>query len=91
MNVALDGGATWGEMQTFDSTGLLNSISCASTQNCWAAGAGTSVALVGTVNGGKSWSPVRSGTTNQDGSVSCLNVQVCVATTDNGLWVMSDD
>jgi photosystem II stability/assembly factor-like uncharacterized protein len=89
--VSHDGGATWGGMQTFDNTGSLNSISCVNTRHCWAAGAGTSVALVGTSNGGTSWSSVTSDTTNQDGSVSCLSVKVCVATTDNGLWVTSDN
>ncbi len=89
--VSHDGGATWGGLQTFDDTGWLNSISCINAEHCWAAGSGTSVALVGTSNGGSSWLPVTSDTTNEDGSVSCLNVNVCVATTDNGLWVTSDD
>jgi hypothetical protein len=77
-----DGGATW---TTF------TSISCVTTKNCWAAGSGTTVALAGTANAGKSWATVKSDTSNQDGSVSCLSVSVCVATTDNGLWVTSDD
>jgi len=33
-----DGGVTWGDRQQFDNTGWLNSISCATTENCWAAG-----------------------------------------------------
>jgi hypothetical protein len=86
-----NGGATWGGMQTLDDTGWLNSVSCATPRNCWAAGAGTSVSLAGTSNGGRSWSTVTSDTTNQDGSVSCLSIAVCVATTDNGLWVTSND
>ena len=86
-----DGGATWGGMQTLDNTGWLNSISYATLRHCWAAGAGTSVSLAGTSNGGRSWSTVTSDTTNQDGSVSCLSIRVCVATTDNGLWVTSND
>lgn len=86
-----DGGATWGGMQTLDNTGWLNSVSCATPSHCWAAGAGTSVSLAGTSNGGRSWSTVTSDTTNQDGSVSCLSIRVCVATTDNGLWVTSND
>jgi hypothetical protein len=49
------------------------------------------VSLVGTADAGKSWVLVTSDTSNQDGSVSCLSVNVCVATTDNGLWVTSDD
>lgn len=48
-----NGGATWGGMQTLDSTGALNSVSCATPRNCWAAGAGTSVSLAGTSNGGR--------------------------------------
>jgi hypothetical protein len=49
------------------------------------------VGLAGTANKGKTWSTVTSDTTNEDGSVSCLSVEVCVATTDNGLWVTSND
>ena len=86
-----NGGASWGGRRQFDNTGWLNSISCATTKNCWAAGSGTTVALVGTADKGKSWASVTSDTTNEDGSVSCLNVNVCVATNDNGLWVTSDD
>jgi hypothetical protein len=86
-----DGGVSWGNRQQFDNTGWLNSISCATTENCWAAGSGTTVSLVGTADAGKSWASVTSDTSNQDGSVSCLSVNVCVATTDNALWVTSDD
>jgi hypothetical protein len=89
--VSHDGGATWGRMRSFDGAGWLNSISCADARHCWAAAAGLTVGLVGTENGGRSWSQVTADTSNVDGSVSCLSVQVCVATTDNGLWVTSDD
>jgi hypothetical protein len=34
---------------------------------------------------------VTSDTTNEVGSVSCLSVSTCVAVTDNGVWVTSDD
>jgi hypothetical protein len=37
---------------------------------CWAAGAGTTVALVGTTDGGLTWSTVTSDTTNEEGQVS---------------------
>jgi hypothetical protein len=86
-----DGGATWAGAQTFDNTGWFSSISCVNVTHCWATGAGTSVALAGTSDGGASWSSVTADTTNEDGRVSCLSVRVCVATTDNGLWVTSDD
>jgi hypothetical protein len=86
-----DDGTTWGQRRRFDTTGWFNSISCATTANCWAAGAGTTVALAGTAAGGKSWTTVTSDTSNELGSVSCLNVDVCVATTDNRLWVTDDD
>ena len=49
------------------------------------------MALAGTSDGGASWSSVTSDTTDEGGSVSCLSVKVCVATTDNGLWVTRDD
>ena len=86
-----DGGANWGDVQSFDVTGWLNSISCADAIHCWAAGSGTSVALVGTTNGGASWSTVTSDTANEDGSVSCATASFCVATTDGALWVTSTD
>jgi hypothetical protein len=88
---SLDGGTTWSGVETDDDTGWLNSISCADTQHCWAAGSGTSVALVGTDNAGASWSAATSDTTNQDGSVSCASAAFCVATTDNELWTTTDD
>ena len=28
---------------------------------------------------------------NQEGSVSCLSISTCVAVSDNGIWVTSDD
>lgn len=89
--VSHDGGTTWTPSGTFDDGGWLDSISCASTQNCWAAGAASTDALLGTADGGSSWSSVTSDTTNEQGSVSCLSISVCVATTDNALWVTSDD
>ena len=57
----------------------------------WAAGAGSTDALAGTSDGGSSWSTVTSDTTNELGSVSCLSISTCVAVTDNGIWVTSDD
>jgi hypothetical protein len=86
-----DGGATWSGMETYDNTGWLSSISCADAQHCWAAGSGTTVALVGTGNGGASWSAATSDTSNEEGAVSCGTADVCVATTDNALWVTSSD
>jgi hypothetical protein len=91
ITMATVNGGAWGGLQSFDNTGWLNSISCASISNCWGAGSGTTVALVGTSNSGTSWSSVTSDTTDEDGSVSCLDTSVCVATTDNGLWVTSDN
>jgi hypothetical protein len=89
--ISHDGGATWAPNGTFTDNGWLQSVSCASTQNCWAVGAASTDALLGTSDAGGSWSTVTSDTTNEQGSVSCLSVSVCVATTDNGLWVTSDD
>jgi large repetitive protein len=88
---SVDGGATWSGMETYDNTGWLSSISCADTQHCWAAGSGTTVALVGTDNGGASWSSATSDTSNEVGAVSCATVDVCVAVTDNAVWVTSSD
>jgi hypothetical protein len=82
-----DGGATWSLTPPLDSTGWLDSVSCADAQHCWAAGAGTTVALAGTSDGGASWSTVTSDTTNEEGQVSCATTTFCVATTDDALWV----
>jgi hypothetical protein len=81
-----DGGATWGGMETYDNTGWMYSISCPDASRCWATGGGTTVGLVGTVNGGNSWSQVSSDTSNEEGSVSCATVTFCVTTQDNALW-----
>jgi hypothetical protein len=89
--ISPDDGATWSQAGGFNDNGWFSSISCASAQNCWAAGAGSTDALVGTGDGGASWSVVTSDTSNEEGSVSCLDLSTCVAITDGGLWVTSDD
>ena len=68
-----------------------NSISCADAKHCWAAWSGLPLALTGTADAGTSWSQVTSDTGNEFGTVSCLSVRVCVVTTDQGLWVTTDD
>lgn len=89
--MSADGGTTWSGVETYDSVGRLNSISCADAQHCWAAGAYTPVALVGTADGGATWSQENSGTIDQDGSVSCSSATFCVASVDSALWTTSDD
>ena len=73
----------------------MNSVSCANTTHCWATGAavsgGTSLAMSGTGNGGRSWSSVTSDATDQEGQVSCATLNFCVSTADNGLWVTHND
>ena len=46
--VSHDDGASWEQVEGLTDNGWFNSISCASTQNCWAGGAGTT-------EGGVSW------------------------------------
>ena len=82
-----DNGTTWKGAETLDGTGRLNAISCSDAHHCWAAGSQTSLALLGTANGGSSWSAQTADTSVEDGSVSCASVDVCIATTDNALWV----
>jgi hypothetical protein len=89
--VSHDDGATWAQVESLADNGWFNTISCASTQNCWAGGAGTTDALAGTSDGGSSWSVVTSDTSNEGGYVSCLSISRCVAVTDNGIWFTSDD
>jgi hypothetical protein len=84
---SLDGGATWSVTPPFDTTGWLSAISCADIQHCWAAGAGTTVALAGTTDGGSTWSTVTSDTSNEEGQISCATLTFCVAATDGALWV----
>jgi hypothetical protein len=86
-----DGGTTWSGAETYDNTGWLSSISCPDLSHCWATGAGTSVALLGTANAGASWASVTSDTTDVNGVVSCASVTFCLATTDNALWMTTDD
>jgi hypothetical protein len=78
------GGTVQAQVEGLTENGWFNSISCASTQNCWAGGAGTTDALAGTSDAGSSWSVVTSDTSNEGGYVSCLSVSTCVAVTDNG-------
>ncbi len=85
-----DGGATWSGSEALDDTGWMASVSCADTQHCWAAGAGTKLALAGTADGGGSWSAAIADTTNEDGRVSCGTDSFCVAANDNALWMTTD-
>jgi hypothetical protein len=82
-----DGGTTWHGVRTDDTSGWLDSISCADVQHCWAAGDATAQALLGTGDGGSSWTEVTSDASNEWGQVSCGTVSFCVAATDSGLWV----
>jgi photosystem II stability/assembly factor-like uncharacterized protein len=87
------GGRSWSVDQDFSDQNPFYSITCTDASHCWAGGNGyQNEALDGTADGGKSWSLV---TASQDGIdpgvVSCLSVSVCVATTDDGLWVTTDD
>jgi len=81
-----DGGATWDGTETYDDTGWMYSIACPDTAHCWATGAGTTVGLAGTADGGSTWTVATSSTSNQEGSVACASVAFCVSTTDDALW-----
>ncbi len=81
-----DGGVTWSGMETYDNTGWFSSISCGDTTHCWAQGAGTSIALLGTRDGGASWSEQTADTTNENGLISCASDSLCVSTADNAIW-----
>jgi hypothetical protein len=85
-----DGGTTWSGQETLDNTGWMSAISCADTQHCWAAGAGTKLGLLGTSDAGSTWIPVTSDTSNEYGQISCATTTFCVATTDGALWVTTD-
>jgi photosystem II stability/assembly factor-like uncharacterized protein len=91
--VSRDGGLTWATRHVFanGSGGGYNPISCADASHCWAAWSGLPLALTGTASAGASWSQVTSDTGREYGTVSCLSASACVATTDNGFWVTSDD
>jgi photosystem II stability/assembly factor-like uncharacterized protein len=87
------GGLSWSVQQDFGNLNPFYSITCSDASHCWAGGNGyQNQALDGTANGGRSWSLVTASEGGIDeGSVSCLSVSVCVATTDNGLWVTRND
>jgi len=94
-----DGGATWSLSADAGLSGveLLFGVSClpdaGGNTTCYAGG--TVQAQPGTdertSDGGSSWSVMTSDTSNEGGYVSCLSVSTCVAVTDNGVWVTSDD
>jgi hypothetical protein len=85
-----DGGITWHGVETVDNTGWLDTISCSDVQHCWAGGAETTVSLAGTTDGGSTWTAVSADVLNDNSQVSCATTNICVATTDNGLWVTTD-
>jgi photosystem II stability/assembly factor-like uncharacterized protein len=87
------GGRSWSTDQDFGNQNAFYSITCTDASHCWAGGNGfQNEALDGTADGGRSWSLVTSSETiTEPGMVSCLSVSVCVATTDDGLWVTDDD
>ena len=78
-----DGGATW-TVQTSPATAamFLGSVSCATTQDCWAGGLDTDQktgTMIATQDGGKSWSPVQIPPTSGVGSLDCLPDGSCYA------------
>lgn len=85
-----DGGVTWHGVETVDNTGWFDTISCGDVQHCWAGGAGTKVSLAGTADGGSTWSAVTADIQNDNSQVSCATTSLCVATTDDGLWVTTN-
>ena len=87
------GGLAWHVQQNFGNQNPFASITCTDASHCWAGGNGfQNEALDGTADGGQTWSLVTASEGNIDpGAVSCLSVNVCVATTDNGLWVTTND
>ena len=83
-----NGGRTW----TRFASAKLDNFQSVSAYNAQSGGNGGPQALDGTANGGKSWSIVTASPGNFDeGSVACLTVNLCVATTDDGLWLTTDD
>ena len=87
------GGRSWSIEQDFGNQNPFYSIACTDASHCWAGGNGfQNEALDGTADGGQSWSLVTATEGNIDeGAVSCLTVSVCVATTDDGLWLTTND
>jgi hypothetical protein len=86
-----DGGATWSGVETYDHTSYLRAISCADAAHCWATGANSTLALIGTADAGATWTQETSDTVDENGKVSCSSTSFCVATTDKALWVTTDD
>jgi len=85
-----DLGASWSVISVPDGgDGWASSVSCADALTCWVAGAGTTLSLAGTGNGGASFQESFGSTSNQDASVACSTTEICAATTVDGLWVTS--
>jgi hypothetical protein len=80
-----DLGTSWEVLPSPATNGWVSSVSCANTLTCWATGAGTTLSLAGTGNGGSTWKADSAATTNQESNVSCASTEICVATTDNQL------
>ncbi|HEY1626996.1 MAG TPA: hypothetical protein VGG16_24695 [Streptosporangiaceae bacterium] len=87
------GSSHWQVKQTFPyAYGFpVTSISCVDARHCWTAWSGSYQVLNGMSNGGASWTTVTSDAQTAFGGVACLNDKVCVATTDGGLYVTTDD
>ena len=89
--VSQDSGASWRSISIPVGNGWISSVSCANALTCWAAGAGTTLSLAGTGDGGATFQEDLGNTTNQLSNVSCASDQVCIATTDNALWSTTDN
>ena len=93
MITSTDGGTTWSGFETAAGAGGLNAVSCADALHCWVAGnPDDSSALIGTDDGGNTWSQASvPGDQYESGQVSCVTASSCVATTDEAIWVTTDD
>jgi hypothetical protein len=93
--VSHNGGQTWTSALT--ATGAdwnLGSISCADANHCWATtDSFTDVVLLGTADGGTSWTQVTSGAADGEYSsqVSYLNASTWVTSADARIFVTTDD
>ena len=85
-----DGGATWSGSETYDTEGWFASMACPDARDCWLGGWETTSALLGTDNGGASWSQ-ESAAAKGETNVACATLSFCIATPEYGLWYTTDD
>jgi Peptidase A4 family len=81
-----DGGLSWTPSSAGPAGVSLSGVSCADSQTCWMAGAGTDLALAETGDGGATFTSLTGPATGELGTVACASALDCIATAEGRLW-----